>query len=123
MGCSQSTKSAGDPVSVSEAQAHFDDNKELKSLEKFVDDIIARAEPWTDPDFKPESCSLNDEHDQDQQGRFDTFSWIRCSELYKPDQMDIFVDKIEVSDVDQGELGDCYFLAVLSAMAEKDGNI
>jgi hypothetical protein len=37
--------------------------------------------------------------------------------------MDIFVDKIEVSDVVQGELGDCYFLAVLSAMAEKDGNI
>lgn len=37
--------------------------------------------------------------------------------------MSIFHDKIAPTDINQGELGNCYYLAVLSAMAEVEGRI
>jgi len=42
--------------------------------------------------------------------------WKRMSEIY--DDAQIFHGGITPSDLNQGALGDCYYLAVLSAMAE-----
>ena len=59
------------------------------------------------------------------------YFWKRLTELYKPNEMNIIkfhpeIDEypdIMTEDVKQGDLGDCYFLAVLSAFAEEPKRI
>lgn len=49
------------------------------------------------------------------------FRWIRMHELYNSPK--IFKDRIESSDIKQGSLGTCYFLAGLSALSESPKRI
>ena len=43
-------------------------------------------------------------------------NWQRATDIYRG--VTVFGNRIDPSDVRQGELGTCYFLATLSAMAE-----
>lgn len=47
---------------------------------------------------------------------FNSFKWKRASELFNP--IYVFEDGVEPNDINQGQLGDCYFLAALSSLAE-----
>jgi hypothetical protein len=49
-------------------------------------------------------------------GKYEKFEWRRVSEIYENPQ--IFSEGVDPNDIKQGALGDCYFLAVLSSMAE-----
>jgi Calpain family cysteine protease len=84
-------------------------DKENSEVERRVDQIIAAGKPFMDPDFPPNSSSLGPVKVQD-------VEWARASEIFKSPA--IFKDGIEPNDIQQGALGDCYFLAVLSSMAE-----
>jgi hypothetical protein len=44
--------------------------------------------------------------------------WMRCSDLYKNQKYLLFENKIEKDDINQGILGDCYFLASVAALTE-----
>lgn len=86
-------------------------------MRSFVIEIIERGEPWTDPDFPPELKSLFDSAiDKGDSSKFASYDWKRAPECY--DTPHVFDKKISPNDINQGSLGDCYFLAVLSAMAE-----
>lgn len=50
-----------------------------------------------------------------------TYQWKRLSEIYK--DQEIFKGGVGPEDIVQGALGDCYFLAVLSSLAEEDSSI
>jgi len=78
---------------------------------------------WVDPEFPPELSSLIDpEVDTDASlAKYEQFEWKRVGEIY--DEPSIFCDGIEPNDIQQGALGDCYFLAVLSSMAEDPEDI
>ena len=47
--------------------------------------------------------------------------WKRASELFSHPR--VFSDGIHPNDINQGGLGDCYFLAVLSALAESEERV
>lgn len=91
-------------------------------LERFVQATIAAGKPWTDPDFPPNSSSLVDPAvDGGDPGRFASYSWKRVPEIYEKPQ--IFEDGVEPNDINQGSLGDCYFLAALSSLAEFEDRV
>ena len=85
-------------------------------------EIEANGEPWTDPDFPPDDDSICHTESKGNVKKRGQYEWKRLSEIY-PDGC-LFQDNcgegVEISpnDIKQGSLGDCYFLAVLSAMAE-----
>ena len=85
-----------------------------------VEKIIAQGKPWTDSEFPPELSSLYDPQiDRSCDANlFQSLTWKRASEIYQGQNPQIFADGIEPNDINQGSLGDCYFLAVLSSLAE-----
>lgn len=74
---------------------------------------------FTDSDFPPEKSSLAPPQDQ---GNYrDVVAWKRSGEVYKNPQL--FEGKIEPNDILQGNLGDCYLLSTLAAIAEYPNRI
>ncbi len=91
--------------------------KKTSEMERFVEETIAKGKPFTDPDFGPQISSLYDPRvDEVDEAAYRKFTWKRANEIYKP--AFIFEDGIEPNDINQGQLGDCYFLAALSSLAE-----
>ena len=66
----------------------------------------------------------NDESEdiQEKVDEWKTFKWIRASEIKELNddegKLAVFQDDVTPSDIKQGLLGDCYFLSILSALAE-----
>ena len=48
----------------------------------------------------------------------DNLEWKRVSEIFKGQRYLLFENKIEMADINQGTLGDCYFLASAAALTE-----
>ena len=82
----------------------------------FVTRTIDAGEPWTDPVFPPVFSSLaKEDRNVDDMSKFRKIEWKRISDIFTNPVM--FDEGIDPGDVSQGQLGDCYFLAVLSSMA------
>lgn len=92
------------------------DTPAWREAREFVQNIIDAGQPFTDSDFPPEMSSLWKEMDEPEtKKRFENFRWSRASELFNNP---VVFDGIDPSDIKQGLVGDCYFLAILSALAE-----
>jgi len=81
--------------------------------------VIDAGEPWTDPEFPPQQSSIALPGEMPQPSSH--YEWKRASEIWS--DFDVFKGDIRPTDLNQGELGNCYYLAVLSASAEKGQNI
>jgi len=95
-------------VEVKEVQRKAKD--ECQEPSDFVKEKIEAGEPFTDAEFPPEQKSLS------LKGNYENLTWKRASEIFENPA--IFKEGIEAGDVNQGELGDCYFLCAMSAIAE-----
>lgn len=87
----------------------------LKNLEK-----IGRKQ-FTDLDFPPQLTSLVGENSFNR-SNWKVFAWRRPSE-FMDQSLDLFVGGIESGDIQQGKLGDCYFLSTLASLAERPERI
>ena len=104
---------------------------ELKSLKYWKNQSPPLPNiPFTDPLFPPTinsliSKKLNGEYIDIKEGpirskKIDTINtiWKRCSDIFKNQKYLLFENKIEMEDIKQGTLGDCYFLASTAALTE-----
>jgi calpain-15 len=90
---------------------------------------------YTDPDFPPTQASLGDVSGDSANatgGKSDAdVIWVRASDFLREDvndkpnrptlhssSMQLFLGKIEAADVLQGQLGDCWLLAAMAALAD-----
>ena len=79
---------------------------------------------WKDPHFPTSIDSLLDQsiRQEPRHDRWRSFTWKRPEEVYGKSNF-ILYDTPGPNDIKQGRLGNCYFLASLSAIAEKPGRI
>ena len=71
------------------------------SAKQFVDEVIAKGQPWTDKDFPPEPSSIvNSDDSQNQNAKFEDVGWRRASQIYP--KQEVFIDGIQPTDVEQG---------------------
>jgi len=62
--------------------------------------------------------SRREEYFYDFNVKEDNVEWRRASEIFESGKFSIFEGKIEFDDIKQGNVGNCYFMAALSAMTE-----
>ena len=84
----------------------------IPKIPSFRSSCLEAGELWTDPEFPPDDGSLF--FSEAQYG----IEWRRPHELVEePSLMEGGGDRF---DINQGEVGDCWFLAALAQLAEKD---
>jgi len=90
-----------------------------------LEDLKKNNEKFVDQDFKPEASSLN--ITPEKVDRWQHFEWKRATEILMlnkdMEKREIFSGKIDHKSIRQGELGNVYFLSVLSILAEKPHRI
>ncbi len=89
-------------------------NPDLNSDEMWVDDIYP-PNPGS-LTFVPLGHEQADILEPEEISDLQTLSWKRCNEVMKNNY--VLYDKIEIEDIHQGQIGNCYFLCALSAIAE-----
>ena len=86
---------------------------------------IANNEKFTDKLFPPNMHSLTYISDFNKETvesseiiQFNNITWKRISEIFKNNKYDLF-NTLDVDDIKQGIIGNCYFLCVLSSFAKR----
>ena len=87
-------------------------SKHLSLLQK----LLKEGKKYEDPEFRPNIDSLAGD-DLSKKQKWARYVWCRPEEFYG-DGYEIFYEGIDINDIYQGILGNCYFLSVLSALAE-----
>lgn len=71
---------------------------------------------FIDPEFPPTALSCaNPDIEPEKYHKMKQYEWMRITDIYPTPHL--FQGGIETSDINQGELGDCYLLVVLGAAA------
>ena len=96
-------------------------------------EIYKGSKPWTDPLFPAEKKSLcpfnnkgwvlpEDVWESDVDG-WEKIKWCRAEEIFDSEKFNVFEmgsksdkDKISANDIQQGSIGDCYFLSVIGSL-------
>ena len=96
-------------------------------------EIYKGSTPWTDPLFPAEKKSLcpfnnkgwvlpEDVWESDVDG-WEKIKWCRAEEIFDSEKFNVFEigsksdkDKISANDIQQGSIGDCYFLSVIGSL-------
>jgi hypothetical protein len=93
--------------------------------------IIKRNEKWNDPEFPhgPQALFINGRHHSSHKDMWKfregkEFYWRRASDHFKEKRMDFRVyEGMDPTDIIQGKLANCYFLASLAGLAEDPPDI
>ena len=119
------------------------DDRGQKKLDNILDKCIETNQKFKDKEFPPEKSSLitdwNEDNDEVREAKgedWDSIEWKRAEDIEEfndaaEGQLELFkkgidgtgAEGIEPNDIQQRGLGDCYFLCVLSALAEKPERI
>lgn len=92
----------------------------LKNSEKYRRaQMASRLGAYSDPDFHPQIKSLTGFQIPRNMSFLQTLKWLRPDVFFRDHKPLSVYNRIEPDDIHQGALGDCYFLAACSAIAQK----
>ena len=93
----------------------------LDSLFNQVPELMKIIPPGTlfrDPAFKATLDSIRGTTISEEAEKFKTVNWVRVADIFKGTSYSLFGAAISPLDIEQGELGNCYFLSVASSLAQ-----
>ena len=94
----------------------------------YKEPIITQFE---DDKFKPDINSLLPINPKDlsyekapkaYQKDYKTYIWLRPQEIWPDKKLSMFLDKMDILDIVQGDIGSCYFICSLFGLLSKEGN-
>jgi len=91
-----------------------------RTLESVLAQVKARGKKWVDPDFIPSPEILFTDPSAPHPGHPDprAVRWLRPAE-FCPGKPEVFIGGATAGDVQQGQLGDCWFLGSISVLATR----
>ena len=81
-------------------------------------DLKEQKQKFSDKQFPPELKSIEGHGDIELKEQYRKYVWKRPQEMFE-ENFNLCSKGVEPNDVRQGDLGDCYFICALSALAEK----
>lgn len=101
------------PISVAK-----DLNFLSKQLQNTNKELIRGNNRFRDAGFRPEFQSIKGTAQNMVPDKFKTAIWHRLTDIYKGKEISLFGKGVSPNDIEQGELGNCYFLAVAACLAQ-----
>uniref|UniRef100_A0A7S1R650 Calpain catalytic domain-containing protein n=1 Tax=Neobodo designis TaxID=312471 RepID=A0A7S1R650_NEODS len=101
---------------IDEMQAYVDNTG--GDVDAAVGEIVANDGNYVDLDFKPTNASLG--------GQLRPAAWLRPKDFVPQEfrnRIRLISDGVEPNDIDQGRLGDCWFLCAVASVAEDPAKI
>lgn len=88
-----------------------------KDDEAILASCVLQQVPYVDLDFKPHQKSLSRPEDKRQ---LHPVAWMRPKQYLPANEAErvCLIDEIDPNDIDQGQLGDCWFLCSVASLAE-----
>ena len=89
-----------------------------------------KGHKFTDPLFPPNINSLLSKNENgefldfkhgpkmEKRIKVEEITWMRASEIFKNGIYSLFEKQIKISEISQGSLGDCYFLASIASLTQ-----
>ena len=95
----------------------------LKNSEKYRKaQMASRLGPYSDPEFQHTIQSLIGFQIPRNMSFLQTLKWFRPDIFFRGKKIAVY-NRIEPDDIHQGQLGDCYFLAACSSIAQKSDRL
>lgn len=103
----------------------FDDMLDMCSPDAEYDQTITslKGGKYRDPKFQPNDISLYGDKGPGAKPSWANIVWLQPEQIFQGQEYHLFNGEPEPNDIKQGQLGDCYFLAALSGLAEKSSRI
>lgn len=108
-------------------------NESALSITKYFKDQISyddESSPYTDELFPPNENSilgldengnpteLTQSRIKEKKLKVEEIVWLRAGEIFESGEFVLFEESISIDDINQGGIGNCYFMSALSSLAE-----